>query len=138
MLKFNSIGQIEHGTYPFKDAITSADTFNGAFGEIVDGKFTPSANATKAIMQIERGDNSGLPKYPISKKAHVRVIDLKKLNGQSIEVYDYPLPDTYAVGDKLTSDANGGLVTSASAAPYLEITEVIGNKQGIVATIVTE
>ena len=34
MIKFSSIKQIEHNDYPFEDAIASADTFNGAYGEV--------------------------------------------------------------------------------------------------------
>ena len=42
MIKFNTIGQIEHGEYPFEDAIASADTFNGAYGEVTSGSFALS------------------------------------------------------------------------------------------------
>ena len=39
MLKFRSIGQIEHERIPFVDAVTKADTFNGAFGDVTSGEF---------------------------------------------------------------------------------------------------
>lgn len=135
-LKFNTIGQIEHERVPFVDAVTTADTFNGAFGDVVDGKFTVGATKTYAIMQVECGDNAGLPKYPIAKGTHVRVIDLAKCKRNLIEIYDYPLPDTVSIGDKLESQADGSLHVNASATGvYLEVKEFIGNKQGIVALI---
>lgn len=137
MIKFNTIGQIEK-KYAFEDAIVDVDVINGAFGDVTDGKFAVGANATKAIMQIEVGDAAGLDVYPIAKGSHVRVVDLTKFNGEKIEVYGAQLPDTYAVGDKLVSDADGKLVTGGSAAPYYEITEIIGNRSGVEATIVAE
>lgn len=135
MLKFSSIGQIEK-KYTFEDAVIDTDMTNGAFGSVEDGKFTTSANATKAIMQLEVGDNAGLDVYPIPKGSHVRVVDLVAYDGESFEVYGYPLPDTYAVGDKLKSDANGKLVNGATAAPYLEVTDIIGNRLGAKVTVV--
>ena len=77
MLKFNSIGQIEKERIPFIDAVTEADTYNGAFGDVEEGVFKVGADKTKAIMQIECGDDEGMPKYFIPKGTHVRVIDLE-------------------------------------------------------------
>ena len=136
MLKLNSIGQIEHERIPFEDAVTAADTFNGAFGDIADGKFTVGAKKTKAIMQIECGDNEGLPQYLIAKNTHVRVIDLNKYKNNLVEIYDYPLPAEVAVGNKLESDATGALaVTASPTGVYLEVKEIIGNNKGVVALI---
>ena len=61
-IKFRTIGQIEHGEYPFEDAITSVDTYNGAFGTVTDSAFAVAKNASKAIMQIEVGDDASMPK----------------------------------------------------------------------------
>ena len=102
-IKFRTIGQIEHGVYPFENAVASVDTFNGAFGTVTSGAFAVAKNASKAIMQIEVGDDASMPKYAISKNAHVRVVDFSKLDGKEMEIYDYPLPDGVKVGDKLVS-----------------------------------
>ncbi|MBC5688208.1 hypothetical protein H8S37_04600 [Mediterraneibacter sp. NSJ-55] len=136
-LKFHSIGQIEHERVPFIDAVTDADTFNGAFGDVEDGVFKVGVAKTKVIMQVECGDEEGLPKYPIAKGTHVRVLDLDKSKRNLIEIYDYPLPDTVDVGDKLESQADGSLKVSASptAAVYLTVTKIIGNHDGVVAEI---
>ena len=138
MVKFSTIGQIEHGEYPFEDAVASADTFNGAYGEVNGGKFTVGANKGKVIMQIERGDDEYMPTYKIVKGEHVRVLDLAKLNGKMLEVYGDELPADVAKGDKLESDAEGKLVKNSSAAPYLEVTAIIGNKLGVEVKVVTE
>ena len=134
--KFNTIGQIEHERIPFIDAVTGADTYNGALGDIADGVFTVGATKTKGIMQIECGDDEGMPKYPIAKGTHVRVIDFEKCKGNLVEIYDWPLPATVNVGDKLESDVDGSLkVNSGATGVYFEVKEIIGNHQGVVALI---
>lgn len=138
MIKFNSLGQIEHGDYPFEDAIAKTDVLNGDFGAVTDEKFEVAANSVKAVMQLETGDDEDMPEYKIRAGEHVRVLNLAKLNGKTIEVYGAQLPDTFAKGDKLASDASGKLKKDATAAPYLEVTKVIGNKLGIEATVVAE
>lgn len=139
-LKFNSIGQIEKD-YFFIDAVTDEVVLNGAFGDIVDGKFAVGANASKAIMQIEVGDDMYMDEYKINAGAHVRVVDLARVVAHShnklIEIYGAQLPATFAVGDKLVSDAEGKLVVG-DGAPCYEIKEIIGNKLGVKAEIVTE
>ena len=137
MIKFSSIGQIEHGDYAFEDAIASADTFNGAYGEVTTGSFAVGAKKSKVIMLIERGDDEYMPTYKIKKGEQVRVLDLTKLNGQLMEVYGDELPTGVAKGDKLESDATGKLVKDASTAPYLEVTKVIGNHLGVEVKVVT-
>lgn len=135
-LKFHSVGQIEHERVPFIDAVTKADTYNGAFGEVTDGEFEVGATKTMAIMQVEVGDDEGMPKYFIPAGTHVRVIDLSKCKNNLVEIYDYPLPDTVAVGDKLESQADGSLMVNAGATGvYLEVKEIIGNHDGVVALI---
>ena len=135
-LKFHSIGQIEHERIPFIDAVTKADTFNGAFGDVTNGEFEVGATKTKAIMQVECGDDEGMDKFPIMAGTHVRVIDLDKCKGNYVEVYDYPLPATVTVGDKLESAADGSLtVNSGATGVHLEVTEIIGNHDGVVALI---
>lgn len=136
MIKFHSVGQIEHGIFKFEDAVTVSDTYNGAFGDVSDGKFTVGATKSKAIMQVEVGDDAGLAQYPIAKNTHVRVVDLGSAVGEKIEIYDYPLPATVAVGNKLESDTDGSLKVNASPTGiYLEVIEIIGNHQGVVAVI---
>lgn len=136
MLKFRNFDQIEH-KYAFEDAVAGADTFNGAFGAVTAGSFAVTADGTKVIMQAEDGDNAGLPKYPITKGEHVRVLDLTKLAGEELEIYDYPLPDTVAVGNKLTATADGALKVNSSTGTKLnlEVKSVIGNKQGVVVVV---
>lgn len=138
MIKFNTIGQIEHGEYPFEDAVTKADAFNGDFGSVTDKEFKVAAKATRAIMQLEVGDDMGMPEYKIPAGSHVRVLNLEKMNGKTVEVYGSQLPSTFKKGDKLESDATGNLVTGATTAPYLEITKIIGNKLGFEATVVAK
>lgn len=137
MIKFSTIGMIEHGDYPFEDAVASVDTFNGAYGDVADGEFTPGDKKAKVIMQIERGDDEYMPTYKIVKGEHVRVLNLAKVEGKVVEVYGDELPEGVAVGDKLESDADGKLVTGASAAPYLEVTKIVGNHLGVEAKVVT-
>ena len=142
-IKFNTVGQIEK-TYPFEDAVVDVEVLNGAFGEVRDGKFTVAENATKAVMNVENGDDAGLDEYNIPAGSPVRVIDLVSLAEQypkntKVEIYGAQLPATYKKGDKLVSDVNGKLVVSEGAsAPYFEITNVIGNKSGVEVNIVTE
>ena len=136
MLKFHTIGQIEKN-YAFENAVANEDTFNGAFGEVTSGKFSVGADASKAIMNLEVGDEANLGTYPIKKGAQVRVLDLEAFNGKTIEVYGDELPDRVVVGNQLKSDDTGALVTGASVAPYLKVTKVIANTKGVEATIVT-
>lgn len=137
MIKFRRISQIEK-LYPFVDAVTEKDALNGEFGVVESGKFKPKADAKMAIMQVEVGDDMGMPEYKIPAGNHVRVVDLEKLDGQEVEVYGAQLPATFAKGNKLKSDATGKLVTGASQAPYLEVTEIIGNKLGLAAKVVAK
>ena len=116
MFKFRTVGQIEHGEYPFEDAVVDVNVLNGAFGDVADGKFVPSEAGKKVIMQIENGDDEGMPEYKIPAGSHVRVLDPSKVNGE-LEVYGYPLPDEFAVGDTVGC---------------FKITEIIGNKIGAV------
>lgn len=116
MFKFHTIGQIEHGEYPFEDAVVDVDVLNGAFGDVTDGKFVPSDAGQKVIMLIENGDDEGMAEYKIPAGSNVRVLDPTKVVGE-LEVYGYPLPETWAVGD---------------AVGCFEITEVIGNYVGAV------
>ncbi len=119
MFKFRTIGTIEHGEYPFEDAVVEKSVLNGAFGDVADGKFTANDSGKKVIMQVENGDDAGLPEYKIPAGSHVRVLDPAKVKGE-LEVYGYPLPDTFKVGDTL------GCFT---------ITEIIGNKVGAVVKV---
>ena len=136
MIKFRNFYQIEH-QYAFEDAVASADTFNGAFGTVSSGSFSVAEDGTKVIMQVEEGDNMGLPKYPITKGEHVRVLDLEKFAGKELEIYDYPLPATVAVGNKLTATADGALEVNSAVSKELnlEVKSVIGNKQGVVVLV---
>lgn len=138
MVKLNKISQIRHA-YIFQDAIADADTFNGAFGEVDStGKFKATANKAMAIMQVEEGDDEGMPTYKIKKGEHVRVGDLTKLDGQIVEVYGDEVPeDAFAKDVKLEADADGSLKKNDSAtAPYFQVTSVIGNKLGIKVKVV--
>ena len=119
MIKFSTIGQIEHGDYPFEDAIVNTDVLNGAFGDVADGVFTASASGKKVIMQVEVGDDAGVAEYKIPAGSHVRVLDPAKVEGD-LEVYGYPLTDGFKVGDTV------GCFT---------ITEIIGNKLGAVVKV---
>lgn len=139
---FNSVGQIEK-TISFEDAIIETDMYNGTFGKVEDGKFVASAGATKVIMQKEVGHDAYTEKYLIKAGSHVRVLDIEDLAEQYpknavLDVIAYPLPATFVVGDKLASDAEGKLVTGASAAPYLEVKAILGNKVGAEVKVVTE
>lgn len=137
MVKFSTISQIEK-KYAFEDAVASTAILNGDFGTVTAGEFSTDADAVKAVMQIEVGDNADLDEYPIEKGAHVRVVDLSAFDGETIEIYGAQLPDTYAKGDKLVSDASGKLVTGGSTAPYFKVTKVIPNVKGVEATVVAK
>ena len=119
MVKFHKLSQIEHGNYPFEDAIVKADTLNGAFGNVAEGVFTANESGTKIIMQVETGDDEGMAEYKIPAGSHVRVLDPAKVEGE-LELYGYPLPATFKVGDTV------GIFT---------ITEIIGNKVGAVVKL---
>lgn len=120
MIKFSTIGQIEHGEYPFEDAIVNADVLNGAFGTVSSGVFTPSASGKKVIMQVEVGDDAGMAEYKIPAGSHVRVLDPSKVKGD-LEVYGYPLTAGFKVGDTVGC---------------FKVTKVIGNKVGAVVQFV--
>lgn len=135
MIKFNSISEIEK-LYPFVDAVAGADVYNGDFGTVTDGEFKPAAGAKQAVMNIENGDNEGLDVYPIAKGTDLRILDLDQMDGKKIEVYGKQVPSGVAKGDKLKSTTTGELESGATAAPYLEVVDIIGNHQGIVATVV--
>ena len=137
MVKFSTIGQIEK-KYAFEDAAAGADVLNGDFGVVTAGEFSVDADAVKAIMQIEVGDNADLDEYPIKKGEKVRVVDLTAYDGETIEIYGAQLPDTYVKGDKLVSDTYGKLVTGGSTAPYFEITKVIPNVKGVEVKVVAK
>lgn len=119
MIKFSKIGQIEHGEYPFEDAVVNADVLNGAFGEVVDGVFTASASGKKVIMQVEVGDDAGVAEYKIPAGSHVRVLDPAKVEGE-LEMYGYPLTAGFKVGDTVGC---------------FKITGIIGNKLGAVVEV---
>ena len=119
MIKFSGLKQIEHGEYPFEDAVVNADVLNGAFGDVAEGVFTPSASGKKVIMQVEVGDDAGMEEYKIPAGSHVRVLDPAKVKGD-LEVYGYPLPAGFKVGDTV------GCFT---------IKSIIGNKLGAVVQV---
>lgn len=137
MIKFSTIGAIEK-RYEFEDAVAKTDILNGDFGVVSDGKFSTGANAVKAVMNIEVGDDADLDVYPIAKGTHVKVVDLSKFDGEIVEVYGAQLPDTFVVGNKLASDADGKLVAGASVAPYFEVTKVIPNVKGAEVKVVAK
>lgn len=136
MIKFHTIGQIEK-LNPFVDAVVKKAVLNGDFGEVTTGEFAVGAKKKQVVMQLECGDDAGLDKYEIPAGSHVRVLDLDKLNGQLIEVWGHPLPATFAKGNKFESEADGTLKVDGSAAPYLEVMEVLGNKEGALVKVVT-
>ena len=135
MIKFRNISQIEK-LYPFVKAVAGTDVYNGDFGTVTEGAFALAANAKQVVMNIEVGDDEGLDKYFIAKGSDLRVLDLDKLDGQELEIYGKQIPAGVATGDKLKSTATGDLVKGATAAPYVEVTEIIGNHKGIVVGVV--
>lgn len=143
-LKFNSLAQIEKD-YFFIDAVTDTDVLNGTFGDIEGGKFVAGANKTKAIMQVEVGDDMYCDEYKITAGSHVRVVDLARVAAQChnkcFEVYGVQVPTGVKVADKLVSDATGKLIVNTSVdsgATYFAVKELIGNKSGIKVEICTE
>ena len=124
MIKFRNISEIEK-LYPYVKAVAGTDVYNGDFGTVTEGTFALAANAKQVVMNIEVGDGSDL-----------RVLDLDKLDGKELEIYGKQIPTGVAKGDKLKSTATGDLVKGATAAPYVEVTEIIGNHKGIVVGVV--
>ena len=137
MIKFVYISQWEK-EYHFEDAVVEMDVLNGMVGKVEDGKFVPSANGNRVVMNNEVGDDMCMPEYKIVSGSHVRTLKIDEMNGKKVEFYNFPLPTEFAVGDKLASDDNGALVVGASEAPYFEITKIIGNKLGVECVIVAE
>lgn len=135
MIKFRNISEIEK-LYPYVKAVAGTDVYNGDFGTVTKGTFALAANAKQVVMNIEVGDDEGLDKYFIAKGSDLRVLDLDKLDGQELEIYGKQIPTGVAKGDKLKSTATGDLVKGATAAPYVEVTEIIGNHKGIVVGVV--
>lgn len=119
MIKFHKISQIEHGQYPFEDAVVDEDVLNGAFGNVSDGKFIPNVDGDKVIMQIENGDDEHMDLYMIPAGSHVRVLDPTKVAGE-LEIYGYPLQANFNVGETVGC---------------FKITEIIGNKVGAVVKL---
>lgn len=135
MIKFRNISEIEK-LYPYVKAVAGTDVYNGDFGTVTEGTFALAANAKQVVMNIEVGDDEGLDRYFIAKGSDLRVLDLDKLDGKELEIYGKQIPTKVAKGDKLQSTATGDLVKGASAAPYVEVTEIIGNHKGIVVRVV--
>lgn len=90
MFKFRTIGQIEHGNYPFEDAVVDKEVMNGAFGDVSSGKFTASDSGKKIIMQVEVGDDEYMDKYKIPAGSHVRVLDPAKVVGEPVTFTNAP------------------------------------------------
>lgn len=122
MFKFRTIGAIEHGNYAFVDAVTEKEVLNGTIGEVSDGKFTANESGKFVIMQVENGDDEGMQEYKIPASSHVRVLDVEAA-ACPLEVYGYPLPETWDVNDTVGS---------------FTIKEVIGNKLGAVVELTAE
>ena len=134
MIKFRNISEIEK-LYPYVKAVAGTDVYNGDFGTVKEGTFALAANAKQVVMNIEVGDDEGLDRYFIAKGSDLRVLDLDKLDGKELEIYGKQIPTGVAKGDKLKSTATGDLVKGATAAPYVEVTEIIGNHKGIVVRV---
>lgn len=134
MIKFRNISEIEK-LYPYVKAVAGTDVYNGDFGRVTEGTFALAANAKQVVMNIEVGDDEGLDRYFIAKGSDLRVLDLDKLDGKELEIYGKQIPTGVAKGDKLKSTATGDLVKGATAAPYVEVTEIIGNHKGIVVRV---
>ena len=114
MIKFRNISEIEK-LYPYVKAVAGTDVYNGDFGTVTEGTFALAANAKQVVMNIEVGDDEGLDRYFIAKGSDLRVLDLDKLDGKELEIYGKQIP---------------------TAAPYVEVTEIIGNHKGIVVGVV--
>ena len=135
MIKFRNISEIEK-LYPYVKAVAGTDVYNGDFGTVTGGTFALAANAKQVVMNIEVGDDEGLDRYFIAKGSDLRVLDLDKLDGKELEIYGKQIPTEVAKGDKLKSTATGDLAKGTAVAPYVEVTEIIGNHKGIVVGVV--
>lgn len=109
--------------YPYSDAVAAADYINGVFGAVASGTFTIGASATSCIMQVERGDDAYSDNFKVKAGEHVRVADLTKAVGEILNITADLLPSTYAVENKLKSDATGKLVVDNTNGK-IEIIEV--------------
>lgn len=125
MVRFDKIAVIEK-VYPYVKATAAAEYKNGTFGAVVDGVFTAGATGFYTIMQIEKGDDATSDDFVIKTEADCRVCDLSQVIGQVLNVTSAQLPDTFAVGDKMTSQADGTLEvpTTEPTEKYLLVTEV--------------
>lgn len=137
MIMYKTIGQWEK-LNPFVNAVVSKDILNGAIGNVENGVFTVAANGAYAVMAVEVGDDMNMDEYKITAGTPVRVLDLSKIDGQTVQIYGAQLPATFSVKDKLASDESGKLVTGGSTAPYFEVTKIVGNNIGVEATVVAQ
>lgn len=124
MVRFDKISATEKN-YPFVDAVVAGDYKNGTFGTIAAGTFTAGATGFYAIMNVEDGDDAKSDEYVVKRGAHARIADLSKVDGQVLNITVDELPETFNIGDKLVSKADGTLEVSESASEkYIEVTEV--------------
>ena len=122
MIRFEKLAATEKN-YPFVDAVVVADYKNGTFGEVADGKFTAGVGF-KAIMQIEKGDDMKYDTFTILEGEHARIADFSKVGGHIVNITADELPETYAVGDKLTANAEGKLEVGGTSECF-EVIEVM-------------
>ena len=134
MITYKTIGQWEK-QYCFVDAVAETDVLNGDGGKIEDGKFKYAEDGTYIVMNEEVGDDMYMPEYKIPAGTHVRCLDLSAIDGQTLQIYDNPLPADAALKDKLHFDAKGKLVKNGDSKTHLEVTKIIGNKLGVEAVV---
>ncbi len=124
MIKAYTIGMIEKYD-AFRKAKAAAKYVNGTFGEISNGVFTAGATKFQVLMQVGKGDTL-YTDFDVVANEDIRVADLSKWAGKQLQISPLHLPATFAVGNKLVSDANGKLIVSASpTTPFLLVDKVI-------------
>ena len=122
MIRFEKLNIPEH-LYVFEDATAAAEYANGTFGAVANGVFTASAG-TKAIVQVEDGDDAYSDKFTVKTGEHVRVADFTAAPvGEIVNITADELPSTYAVGNKLKAAATGKLTVNTTGALF-EVIEV--------------
>lgn len=122
MIRLERLNCQEHD-YIFEDATAAAEYANGTFGTVTSGVFTAGAG-TKAIVQVEDGDDAYSDKFTVKAGEHVRVADFTAAPvGEIVNITADELPASYAVGNKLKAAATGKLTVNATGALF-EVIEV--------------
>lgn len=113
MIRFEKLAPTEKN-YPFEDAVVAADYKNGVFGNVAEGVFTVGSGF-KAIMQVEKGNDSKTDKYTMTKGEHARIVDFAKAEGAIVNITADNITDDYKQAKFFEVDGATGLLKKAES-----------------------